>query len=452
MTVAPESSTVKRALSAHAAIGLLAGALLYVVSLTGTVAVFFEEWQRIEQPRAPEMTAIDPNAVQRGVAAVLASEAGKPRTTHLYVHLPVEALPRATITTDHQAVHLDTTGAIAGKEEIAWTDFLVDLHYLLNIPGIFGITLVGALGVMMLALALSGVIAHPRIFRDAFRLRARDRNGLALADWHNRLSVWTLPFTLAIALTGALIGMASITAYGVATVSYGGDLEAVYTPIFGTEGKPDQAAAPVPDVATALDYMHTHHPGLRLTYVTLHDPMTSGQHIQIVGTPARRLVFGEYYNFDARGRFLGTAGLSDGAIGQQASASTYNLHFGNFGGLPVKIAYFVFGLALTAICATGTYIWLGKRQRRGISEPRLRAMWDAVVWGSPLVLTLTFVMRQAVGNDAPLAATYWIATAALVLAGLFVTRPKRLETVLKRSLAVAMLLGIAQVTAGFATA
>src|SRR3546814_7936588 len=54
-TIAPESSTVKRALSAHAAIGLLAGALLYIVSLSGTLAVFYQEFQRIEQPRAPEL-------------------------------------------------------------------------------------------------------------------------------------------------------------------------------------------------------------------------------------------------------------------------------------------------------------------------------------------------------------------------------------------------------------
>src|SRR5690606_33440635 len=50
MSFAPETSTVKNALSAHAAIGLLAGALLYLVSLSGTVLVFYDELRRIEQP------------------------------------------------------------------------------------------------------------------------------------------------------------------------------------------------------------------------------------------------------------------------------------------------------------------------------------------------------------------------------------------------------------------
>lgn len=418
-----ESGTVKKALSAHAAIGLLAGALLYIVSLTGTVAVFYEELQRIEQPGAPEMPAIAPDAVQRGVVSVLATEAGKPRTTHLYVHLPTDDLPRTTITTDTQAFHLDRDGAIATPEEIAWSDFLVALHYTLNLPAIVGITIVGILGVMMLALALSGVIAHPRIFRDAFRLRARNDSGIGLADWHNRLSVWTLPFSIAIALTGAMIGMATVTAYAIASSSYGGDLEAVYAPVFGAEGKPDAAPAPAPDVAAALAYMARHYPDVSITYATLHDPMTRGQHVQIVGEHERRLIFGEYYGFDATGSFHETAGLADGKLGQQAAASAYQMHFGSFGGLPVKLAYFILGAALTAICATGTYIWLGKRRRRGIDEPILRALWHGVVIGTPVALIVTFVVRVLAGNALPFAAIFWSAlVAAEVIAVMAVRR------------------------------
>lgn len=404
---APEASTVKQALGAHAAIGLVTCALLYLVCLTGSLAVFYEELQRIEQPTAPEMREIDPAAVQRGVEAVLASERGKPATTHLYVHLPVPEVPRATITTDSQAVHLNADGSLAGPEQIAWSDFLVALHYTLNLPSLVGITLVGALGAMMLALSLTGVIAHPRIFRDAFRLRARDGGGIALADWHNRLSVWTLPFGLAVALTGAIIGMATVTAYAMAGVSYGGDVEAVYAPVFGGEKKPDPAPAPAPDVAAALRHMAATWPGVQVTYVTLHDPRTAGQHVQVLGRHERRLIFGEYYDFDARGTFTGTARLADGAAGQQAAASIYSLHFGDYGGLAVKVAYAVLGLALSAICVTGTFIWLGKRARRGFGQPALRAAWHGVVWGAPVALLASAAGRVLLGNDAPLVVLFW---------------------------------------------
>ena len=160
--------------------------------------------------------------------------------------------PRATVTTDHQAVHLEQDGSIAVREENGWSQFLYGLHYTLNLPMLVGITIVGALGALMLALAISGVIAHPKIFRDAFRLRARHGGGVALADWHNRLSVWTLPFSVALAITGAVIGLASLTAYAMAETSYDGDLDGVYAPIFGDEPEADPARTPLPDVARAL--------------------------------------------------------------------------------------------------------------------------------------------------------------------------------------------------------
>ncbi len=411
-----EAGTVKRALSAHAAIGLIAGALLYLVSLTGTVAVFYAELQRIEQPDAPEMTSITPAAVQKAVETVLGRQPAEAPTTHLYVHLPVEDLPRATITTDTEAMHLTANGDLAMPEQIAWSDFLVQLHYTLNLPSLVGITIVGILGVMMMALSLSGVVALPRIFRDAFRFRARNPGGVGLADWHNRLSVWTLPFGIAIALTGALIGLATVTAYAIAANDYEGDVAAVYAPIFGDEPEEYDAPAPAPDVAAALAYMTANHPEIEPSYAILHDPLTRGQHVQIIGLHDKRLIFGEYYGFDADGRFMGTAGLADGDWGQQAAASIYQLHFGTFGGIWVKLAYVLFGAALTAVCATGTYIWLGKRRRRGHDEPRLRALWSGVVVGAPVALAISFAARMTLGNEAPLTAIFWLSYAA-VMAG-----------------------------------
>ncbi|WP_114950731.1 PepSY-associated TM helix domain-containing protein [Sphingosinicella terrae] len=425
MKLVPSSDTVKRGLSAHAAMGLLAGALLYLVCLSGTILVFYEEWQRFEQIDAPEMTSIDPDAVQRGVEAVLASERGKPPTTHLYVHLPVPELPRTTITTDTQAVHLDAAGRMIVPEQNHWSEFLYALHYTLNLPALVGITIVGALGMLMIALAVTGLIAHPRIFRDAFKLRTRHSEGIALADWHNRLSVWTLPFSLAIALTGAVIGLATVGGYAVAARYYGGDIEVLYATVFGDEPEHDAARAPIPDVAAALRFMDARLPGVDVTYVVLHDPGTAGQHVQLVGGHPRRLIFGEYYAFDREGGFRGTAGIADGTLGQQAAASNYNLHFGNYGGLPVKIAYFLLGLAVTVVSATGVHIWLGKRRRRGLHEPRLKAAWEGIVWGAPAALAVTLAARFVIGDGAPFAAIFWIGLAAAVIG--WVLRARKAE-------------------------
>jgi uncharacterized iron-regulated membrane protein len=450
VTLAFSKDAVQRALSGHAAIGLLASALLYLICLTGTVVVFYQEWQRIEQPNAPEMTAITPDAVQRGVAAVLATETDKPATTHLYVHMPVDGLPRATITTDHQAFHIDADGKIAGPEENAWSEFLLGAHYALNIPGLIGMTIVGIFGVMILALSLSGIVAHPRIFRDAFRLRARDNHGVGLADWHNRLSVWTLPFSFAMALTGAMIGLGVVGAYGLAAAFYNNDVEAAYAPIFGEEHGADARPAPLANVAAPLAWLAKSHPEVRPTYVILHDPQTRGQHIQLIAEHPRRLIYGETYQFGADGIYRGKVGLSDGHMGQQLAASTYNLHFGNYGGLPVKLAYSVFGLALTIVVATGTSIWLGKRQRRGLHEPRLRAGWDGVIWGVPIALTLTFLTRLLLGNGAPLIAIFWTLTIAIPLLAIAIRPEPRPKQLLQRLLTASSIVCVAIGVGGMA--
>ncbi|MEX0341504.1 MAG: PepSY-associated TM helix domain-containing protein [Erythrobacter sp.] len=414
--------TVRRGVAAHSAVGLICCALLYLICVTGTAIVLYEEWQRLEQPGAPEMQAIAPRAVETAIANVLATEATGDPTTHLYVHMPSETLPRTTITTDTQALHVDARGAIAAPEENAWAEFLLALHYRLNLPPVWGMTLVGLFGAMIVALAVSGVVSHPRIFRDAFRLRARRLDDVATLDWHNRLAVWTLPFALAMALTGAMIGLFYVSGASLAQAAYDGDGDAALAPVFGAEPEADHTLAPLPRVAPVLRHMAREYPDVHVAYLGLHDPGTRGQHVQVIGEHDRRLIFGEYYAFGADGTFHGTTGLSDGTIGQQFAASIYNLHFGNYGGLPVKIAYIVFGIALSTVVATGTFIWLDKQARKGRPRPAIRAAWWGMVVGTPLAIVATLAARLVLGNEAPFVAIFWAVMIAAIAAAIMRVR------------------------------
>ena len=83
--------------------------------------------------------------------------------------------------------------------------------------------------------------------------------------------------------------------------------------------------------------------------------------------------------------------------------------------MPVKIAYIAFGLALTAVVATGTFIWLNKRARQGRPAPRTRAVWSGFVSGVPIALVTTLLARLLIGNGAPFVALFW-GTLALTVA------------------------------------
>lgn len=410
----PLATLVQRALGGHAAIGLLASALLYIIALTGTLIVIHDRWQRWEQPDIAETATLSPEAAQAAMGAILASETGKAKTTHLYIRMPTDDLPRAVVTTDHGGQYVDGAGRLAGREAHAWTEFVIGLHEYLHLPSTLGLIVVGALGVALSALTVTGLLAHPRLTRDAFRLRTRHDPQIARADWHNRIGVWTLPFALAIALTGAFIGLGSVGFSVLAKAYAGGDAEKIYAPIFGREPKANPAIAPLPDIAAALRTLANRVPYAVPTYVIVHDPGTRGQHVQIIAEHPRRLIYGETYAFDARGQWRGATGLADGAIGQQIAASTYNLHFGNYGGFAIEFAYMLFGLGLCVVTATGTTLWLQKRRRRGLGGDRLAACWEMVIWGTPLILVALIWLRAVAGPDAPLVWSFW----GLLAAGL----------------------------------
>lgn len=410
----PRTNRVARSLEAHGLLGVIFGGLIFILAVTGTLSVFNHEFQRWEQPDAPEMSEIFPEAAEEAALAVFRSE--ETPTTHLYVNFPQVDLPRTVITTDTQAFFASADGSIGPREDFAWTQFLLDLHYYLHLPQILGLTVVGAFGAMLLGLSFSGILSHPKIFRDAFTFR-RGRGRLTKVDLHNRLGVWTLPFHFSNALTGAILGLASILAFAIAAAGFDNDTTKVFEPVFGSEPEMNESAAPVAAIAKPLRYMASEHPDLNVTYFILHDPGTTGQHVSIIAEHPDRLIFGEYYNFDSSGNFEGTVGIADGTMGQQITGAVYNVHFGNWGGLPVKAAYLVFGLALCTIVASGLNIYFSKRESKGRPAPKLEGAWCGLVWGTPTMLGITLAAALLGMGGAGLVATFWLGLGLTVIAG-----------------------------------
>lgn len=387
------SRFVARMLTGHAAVGLAASALLYILCVTGTLMVFHQEFARWEQPSIPEFDSAAPASVERAARNALAEVDEPPH--HLYLGLPVDGMPRMTVTADTQSWFVDADGELAGPVTHEWTHFLEKIHYYLTLPGTWGLTLVGILGMLMTGLVFSGLLSHPKLFRDAFKLRLGNGRRLKETDLHNRLSVWASPFHLVIAFTGGAIGLATVVAASVSKVHGDGDVEAAFAPIFGAEAAADPRPAPLPDVTKGLENFREQYPELRPWYVNFQDPTTAGQKAEILAKHPRRLIYGDEYYFDEAGEITATLGLSDGALGKQVVASMYPLHFGSFGGLAVKLAYGVLGIIACVVVASGINIWLIKRRQRGRAAPVLEQAWQAVLWGTPASLALVLLADTA---------------------------------------------------------
>ncbi|MEM8826399.1 MAG: PepSY-associated TM helix domain-containing protein, partial [Pseudomonadota bacterium] len=194
-------------IESHSILGLACAALIYVVSLTGAFAMFLPEIELWESPAA--LAGDDMPAAAMANAAAAAAERTQPgnEILNVVVYPPHEARPFATVRLNQRANDrspLDSrdwfvdaaTGEMGARHEPHLAGVIEHLHTDLHLPRPVGRYLVGLLGVVMFTLILSGILAHPTIVRDAFKLRL-DRNArLAWTDVHNRLSVWGLPFHL----------------------------------------------------------------------------------------------------------------------------------------------------------------------------------------------------------------------------------------------------------------
>jgi uncharacterized iron-regulated membrane protein len=411
---------VRRALSAHSVMGIALSAVLYIICLSGTISVFKEDIHKLEQRGEPRVEYLSPESAQRAAEAGFNEE---PSSAHLYIQMPSGGHSRALVQTDNQERYITAEGALSDEIAHPWSTFLIDLHYYLHLPKSFGMIVVAIFGVFLFAMSITGLLAHPNIFRDAFSFRRSKSEQIKKVDLHNRLSVWTAPFHISNSLTGAMIGLAVLSIAALAPMKYGGDRSAVFAPVFGGEPAVDETPAPLANIERALRYMAENHPEKPPVYVILHDPKTAGQYLQIMAEHPRRLIYAEKYNFTGDGEFIDTVGSADGTIGQQVADSVYKVHFGQFGGLPVKLAFGIFGICLLYIITSGLRIYFLKRRNKGRGAPALEGAWKGLIWGAPVLMATSFAASMALPLNAPmLTRLFWMGLIVFAVAGTLIAR------------------------------
>jgi len=377
---------VRAMLAGHSALGLAFAALIYLVCFSGSVAVFTYEFNRWEQPDGPVLREAAPRA---GDTAFRAALAEIPKAHDLFIRLPEPASPRLTVRGEdaggrERTYLFDASGRLAGEQRLPWSTFQADLHAVLHLPRAWGGFIVGLTGVALLSSLISGVLSHPRVFKDAFAFRWGGSKRLQEADLHNRISVWGLPFHLTVSLTGAFLGLTAIIVGVLALATFKGDSSKAYAlfrgPVVADDPRP---AARLIDIAGALETLKTHYPNARASYVVVEHPGETGQHASVNLVTEGRLSRGETVVVDGAGRRVGAVGYESGSAGLRLLGAMTPLHFGWFGGWPVKVAYFLLGLGLTTVTSSGVAIWLARRRDKGRPAPRYERVWVAFAWSQP---------------------------------------------------------------------
>ncbi len=432
---------VAQALGAHSLLGIVLGALIYQVCLTGALSVFAPEFKRWEQPHAPLVEDVAPE----GLAAALANGLAMSDTPVVTIAVfgPTPELPRMEIRLPGKTARwASADGVPAGPAATPWSLFITELHEELSLSSPYGSVIVGISGVALLAAIGTGLLAHRRIFRDAFRLRLGGTARLEAADLHNRISVWALPFHLTVAFTGAFLGLVAFLGTPLALVAYGGDAGRAMAELRGEGSTDDRTPAPLPDVAGLIRKVEAVAAPARVTFVLAEAAGTAGRLLHIDTEAPRDLASGESYRFRGQGEPLGRFGYTDGPVERQIRAALYVLHVGSFGAWPLRILYGLLGLALCWITATGMTIWFARLRSQGRAVPALERLWAAVLWGQPPALTLSAIVT--LGGWWTPAPFYLAATTAMLAMGATSLPPSTLARLFRALTAGLLLLLVVQ--------
>jgi len=429
---------VRAMLAGHSALGLAFAALIYLVCFSGSIAVFTQEYTRWEQPAGPVLQQTTPQAVDKAFRQALTHN---PTAHDLLIQLPEAVRPRLTVHLDdankaERTFVADASGAVVGELKTPWTEFQAELHTVLHLPRAWGGFVVGLTGVALLSSLVSGVLSHPRVFKDAFAFRWGGSKRLQEADLHNRISVWGLPFHLVVSLTGAFLGLTVIIVGVLALATFKGDTAKAYALFTGPTVVDDPRPAPVLDLAKTLETLRAAHPQARPTYLYVEHPGEQGQHVMVNAVTPGRLSRGETFVVDGDGKLLGEVGYESGTLGQKVLSSMTPLHFGWFGGWPVKVAYLLLGLGLTSVTSSGVAIWLARRRDKGRPAPRWERVWIAFVWSQPFAYAVSAL--AALVLPAP-PVTVWIAATLAASATAIVWTPAAISVRLRLATALGLL-------------
>lgn len=248
----------------------------------------------------------------------------------------------------------EPTGAV---DESGVMHFLLQLHtdMFLGLPGML---FLGLMGLLFVAALVSGVVLYAPFMRklEFGTLRASRSRRVKWLDYHNLLGIVALAWALVVGLTGVINALATPimqlwqrTELAEMTRAYEGR-EALPPSRYGSL---DKAMA---EARKAL-------PGNNPQFIAFPGGAFSSKHHYAVffqgATPLTERLLTPALIDAETGAFTDARPMP---WYNQALALSQPLHFGDYGGLPLKILWAVLDIFTIIILGSGLYLWLGKRR------------------------------------------------------------------------------------------
>jgi uncharacterized iron-regulated membrane protein len=338
----------------HSWIGFKLSVLLSFILVTGTLAVVSHEIDWLTNPAK----RVSPSSVQelRWDLVYIQAKQTYPNLNVAFINAPIdpwfsmEVVLNRNENTLFRAYFHPTTGEYLGEGRwYNWQRFFRMTHRHLMMPKLIGITIVGSLGVFLLVSLVTSMVIYPKWWKGFFRKPRTHHRKVFWGDLHRLFGVWSMWFVLIIGVTGVwylveVLGLnAKMPSRGVAV----------------SQQALNQAVQPSADNFTSLlskvkqDFSDLDIKTIAIPSRKKGAVQFQGQATAVLVRPRANLIAYDPVTLEQVTQYKGE-GLS---IHARISEAADPLHFGTFAGIPSKVVYFVFGLMLSTLAISGTYIY-----------------------------------------------------------------------------------------------
>lgn len=270
-----------------------------------------------------------------------------------------------------------TAGDYSDSYDMA--EFLYRLHFLaqlnqvgINIGTPFGYLVAGIVAFLFLFALITGLLLHwDKIKSNFFLFRPMSKWKTVWTDMHTVLGVIGFPFQFVFAVTGVILIVNYVLLAPFAKLLYNGDSEKLYESLqYNRTVNVDYTYKPMDgtfDMDAFVGKWHSEWKDSQVSRIYIRNYMDKSMQVSLEAKPNPSA------NFAGSG-FV-TVDIASGKILEQKSPNAggnyidgvkslvYHLHFGDFGGQPLRIVFFLLGLMGCAVIISGIMIWLVARDK-----------------------------------------------------------------------------------------
>jgi len=366
--------TRKRLFKLHGWLGLHLGFLLFLICISGTIAVFTPEIDWLLDParrvgpgdgRAPasagEIAALVSEERPRAALAYIIRSPSASHADGAMIRYP-NGVARILFIDQYQR---KITGERTFLDAKSFTRIFHKQFYLVPTTiGFHGTWIVGLFSIVLLGSVITGLMAFKHPFGAMFLIRWRKRGRLKWSDIHRCLGVWGLVVALVVSLTG-LWYLGERAGEDAGLIEHEPPAAKIADEELSEYGWKLQWR-PLDDLMVIAQRAY---PELEPTRITL--PMRPGDLLRIYGN-AEALAVRDQANSVSLNPVSGEIVSIERAIESSPTTrlahSIDPIHFGTFGGVLTRIIWFVSGLAISVGILAGAYLYVLRVMRKTKSD------------------------------------------------------------------------------------